>query len=203
MKLINSSYDILRFDKERDVEMITRGYCICYNTPIPDTFEKQCEFIKKHRHHESPLEHSIMTVEFTINRGVSHELVRHRHTAYSQQSTRYCNYSKYMFNGELIFIKDSKTFESAVNDIWMKGLENVEHEYMSRIFAGQKAEEARGCLPNDLATKLLVSTNFREWRAIFKLRCDSHAHYQMREVMRPLFDEVVNGLPCVFDDISY
>lgn len=203
MRIVDQSYDILRLDKERDVEMITRGYCICYNTPVPDSYKKQCDYIRKHRQHESPLEHSIMTVLFTINRGVSHELVRHRHAAYSQQSTRYCNYSNNRFGNEITFIKDSHAFKSIVDDIWQEGLRKSEKEYFTRLDLGQKPEEARGCLPNDLSTKLLVSTNFREWRNIFKLRCDSYAHYQMREVMQPLLDEVTKELPCVFDDISY
>ena len=202
MRIIDSSYEILRFDKERDVEMICLGYCICYNTPVPDTYEKQCEFIRKHIKHESPLEHSIMTVLFTINRGISHELVRHRHTAYSQQSTRYCNYSNNRFNGEITFIKDCASYKSTIDELWKEGLERSEKEYFARLDLGQTPEEARGCLPNDLATKILVSTNFREWRHIFALRCDSHAHYQMREVMKPLNEQVAKELPCVFDIVQ-
>lgn len=203
MQIINQSYDILRLDKERDIEMIARGYCICYNTPVPATYEKQCDLIRRHRNHGSPLEHSIMTVEFTINRGVSHELVRHRHTAYSQQSTRWCNFSKDKFGNQITFIRDSRAFASAIEDIWWEGLLRCEEEYFARLEAGQTPEEARGCLPNDLSTMLLVSTNFREWRDIFKLRCDKRAHYQMREIMRPLLEDVTEQVPCVFDDISY
>ena len=203
MKLIDSSYDILRLDKERDVEMICRGYCICYNTPLPKTYEEQCEFIRKHIKHTSPLEHSIMTVLFTINRGISHELVRHRHTGYSMESTRYCNYSNNRFNNEIIFIKDSASYESAINDIWEEGLKRAEAEYFARLDLGQTPEEARGCLPIDLATKILVSTNFREWISIFNLRCDSAAHYQMREVMKPLSEELQKELPCIFGNFNF
>lgn len=209
MRIINASYDILRFNKEEDVKAIANGYCICYGTTLPDTYEKQCELIRKRRddgrypfEHGSPLEHSIMTVVFTINRGISHELVRHRHCAYSQQSTRYCNYSNNRFGNEITFIEDSASFESAVNDIWKNGLYNAEKEYFDRLNVGQIPEQARGCLPNDLATILQVSTNFREWRNIFMLRCDSHAHYQMREIMKPLLEEMKQELPCIFDDIS-
>jgi len=204
MKIIDASYDIITLQPEIDVRDICLGYCVCYATQMPKTFEEQCSFIKRHRHHESPLEHSRMSVLFTVNRGVSHELVRHRHTAYSQESTRWCNYTKGRFGSELTFINDiSIAKNSEEYALWLKGREYDEKEYISRINLGAKPEQARGALPNDLATKLLVTTNFREWRNIFKLRCDNvHAHYQIREVMRPLLDEVTKILPCVFDDIS-
>ena len=204
MKIIDASYEIITFQPEIDVRDICMGYCICYATPIPKTFEEQCNFIKRHRHHESPLEHSRMTVLFTINRGVSHEFVRHRHTGYSQESTRYCNYSNGRFGSELTMINDvSIAKNSKEYEIWIEGRKRDEEEYFARLDFGSRPEQARGCLPIDLATKLLVTTNFREWRSIFKLRCDNaHAHYQMREVMRPLFEEVNGVLPCVFDDIS-
>ena len=204
MKLKDASYEIVTFQPENDVYDICLGYCLCYATPIPKTFEERCEFIKRHRKHESPLEHSRLTVLFDINRGVSHELVRHRHTAFSQQSTRYCNFSKGKFGSEVSFINDhSLVRNSQAYENWIEGLEAAEKLYFEQLDFGLTPEQARGILPNDLATRLLVSANYREWRNIFKLRCDSHAHYQMREVMRPLFSEVSETLPCIFDDISY
>lgn len=203
MKLIDADYKIMTFTPENDVRDICVGYTTCYESAMPETFEKQCEFIYKHRHHESQLEHSRLTVLFTINRGVSHEIVRHRHCAFGQQSTRYCNYSKDRFNNELTFIRDyTEVKNSKTYELWLSGLDFSEYEYFARLKAGDKPEQARGCLPNDLATKLLVTTNYREWRSIFKLRCDTPAHYQMREVMIPLFKEVRDALPCVFDDIQ-
>lgn len=201
MKIIDANYEIVRFEKEIDVYAITRAYCKCYKRPIPETYDERCDFIRKHRKHESPLEHSILTVDFTINRGISHELVRHRHCAFTQESTRYCNYTANRFGNELTFIKDSHAYEDKIDDIWEEGLKRVEQEYFARIELGQTPEEARGCLPNDLRTSIMISTNFREWRSIFKLRCDTAAHYQMREIMIPLEYELKNKLPCVFDDI--
>lgn len=203
MKLIDANYKIITFTPENDAHDICLGYTTCYNSPMPKTFEEQCKFIYKHRHHESQLEHSRLTVLFTINRGVSHEIVRHRHCAFGQQSTRYCNYSKDRFNNELTFIRDCSIIKDAESyKAWLHGREMNEKEYFAQLKAGYKPEQARGCLPNDLATKLLVTTNYREWRSIFKLRCDNAAHYQMREVMIPLFKEVRDALPCVFDDIQ-
>lgn len=204
MNIIDAHYEIITFQPEVDIHDITLGYCLCYGTQLPKTFEEQCSFVRRHRYHESPLEHSRLTVLFDINRGVSHEMVRHRHTAYSQQSTRYCNFSNGRFGTNLTFIdditiaKDSEAYEK-----WLANRALDEKEYFDRLEFGDTPERARGGLPNDLATRLLVTTNFREWRSIFKLRCDNAAHYQMREVMRPLFEEVNSVLPCVFDDISW
>ncbi len=204
MNIVNASYEIMTFNPEIDVRDICLGYCICYGTNLPGTHDERCEFIKKHRHHESPLEHSRLTVLFDINRGISHQLVRHRHTAYSQQSTRYCNYSNGRFGNNVTFIKDYTIAKnSTAYEKWLQSRKNDEEEYFDQLKDGLKPEQARGGLPNDTATRLLVTTNFREWRTIFKLRCDSHAHYQMREVMRPLFNDVCSMLPCVFDDISF
>lgn len=209
MKIIDASYTIDHFEPEEDIRRIAKAARICYKFPELKTFDEQQALVRRlrdrdpqHPHH-SPLEHSSLSVDFIINRGISHELVRHRHTAYSQESTRYCNYSQKRFGNEITFIKDSASFESLVNDIWIDGLNRAEEEYFKRLDAGQSPEEARGCLPIDLKTELYVTTNFREWRNIFNLRCDSHSHYQMREIMRPLFEEVCSKLPCVFDDISW
>ena len=203
MKIIKADYKIITFNPEEDVRDICLGYSTCYNVELPKTWNKRCDYIRKHRNHESQLEHSRLTVLFTINRGVSHELVRHRHCSFGQQSTRYCNYSKDRFDNQLMFIDDISMANNAESyNEWLHSLDEIEKSYLKRLALGDKAEQARGILPNDLATKLLVTTNYREWRNIFKLRCDGYAHYQMREVMIPLFKEIRDTLPCVFDDIS-
>lgn len=204
MKLIDASYNIIHFNPEEDIYRICLGYCLCYNTPVPKTYEEQCKFVEKHRKHGSPLEHSSLSVLFNINRGISHELVRHRHTSYSQESTRYCNYSHNRFGNEITFINDTQVISNVVDyDIWINELEQLESIYLKRLHFGAPAEQARGLLPNDVATKLLVTTNYREWIDIFNLRCDRNAHYQMREIMKPLYEELYNKLPCVFGKVEY
>ena len=199
MKIINQSYKITRFTPEPDIYDICDGYCTCYKSEIPPTFEEQCEFVRKHRHHESPLEHSRLTVKFFVNRGVSHEIVRHRLASYSQQSTRYCNYTKDRFGNEITYISDP-----SVEEVYpvSKVFDFLEEQYMAMLDAGLKPEQARQILPIGLKTEILVSANFREWRHIFKERCNKRAHYQMREVMIPLYHEVNSVLPCVFDDLE-
>jgi len=207
MKIIDASYEIRRLNLEDDIREIAHAYCMCYRMPLPESYQDRCDIIRRHRKHESCLEHSIMTVEFTINRGIGYEIIRHRHThldhAVTQESTRYCNYSKDKFGNELTFINNSAFVkDSHEYDIWVQGLQADEDEYMYLVKMGMKPEEARDCLPNALSTRLKISANFREWRNIFKLRCDSHAHYQMREVMQPLCSQMIVEAPCVFDDLT-
>lgn len=205
MKIIEQSYEIDEsFDPETEIRKICKGYCTCYKTPLPQTFEEQCALIKRHRNHGSPQEHGFMTVTFITNRGVANEFVRHRHTGYSQQSTRYCNYSKNKFGNSLTFIQDSSVIDDPyLYQTWLNGRKADEEEYLARLQAGQKPEEARGCLPSDLATEIEVSTNLREWHAIFELRCSRHAHYQIRALMLPLLREMQRVLPCIYDDIAW
>ena len=202
MKIIDQSYEIIDFNPEREINKIAAGYCQCYNRPIPPTYEEKCDYIKKWRKHGSPIEHGYMTVDFTTNLGVANEIVRHRHSAYSQESTRYCNYSLDTFENSLTFVMDSSvTHNPKLYDIWINGREADENEYLTRLSCGQRPEEARGCLPKDLATKLLVSANLREWHSILELRTSIRAHYQMRELMIPLLKDLQNQLSCLFDDI--
>lgn len=202
MKIIDQSFKIIHFTKADELEKICYGYCECYNKPMPETEEDVWNYIKRNRKHGSPLEHGNMTVEFITNRGVSHELVRHRHTAYSQQSTRYCNYSLDRFDNGLTFVMDSSVKDDDdLLDIWFNGRRADEKEYLLRLKKGQTPEQARGCLPNDIKTKLLVTTNLREWHDILELRTSKKAHYQMRELMIPLLKVMQSELPCIFDDI--
>lgn len=204
MNIIKAKYDIIHFDPITDINRICYGICLCYKTKLPSTYEERCKLVEKvkNKNHGSVLEHSSASVAFTINRGVSHELVRHRHTAFSQESTRWCNYSKDKFNSELTFIDNSAIKDSIDYGNWIRSLADIEDGYFS-LLKHHSPEEARGILPNDLKTEILVTTNYREWREIFKLRCNSRAHYQMREIMRPLLDEFKKECPCVFGDISY
>ena len=205
MKITDQSYEIIALDSDwfkESIYKICKGYCECYNKPMPKTFEDMYNYVKKWRKHGSPLEHGHMSVEFTTNLGVANELVRHRHTAYSQQSTRYCNYSLDRFDNGLTFILDSSVKDSdQLLDIWLKGRKADEKEYLTRLSLGQTPEQARGCLPKDLLTKILVTANLREWHSIFELRTSVRAHYQMRELMIPLLMDVQEKIPCIFDDI--
>ena len=153
--------------------------------------------------HESVLEHEKLTVKFVCDRGVTHEIVRHRIASYSQESTRYCNYSKDKFGNELTFIRpcfwadDSEEYA-----VWKQAMEEIEKTYVKLISLGAKPEEARSILPNSLKTEIVCTMNLREWRHFFRLRTAERAHPQIREISVALLDELKKRIPVIFDDIN-
>ena len=156
------------------------------------------------RGHEAVLEHASITVKFVVDRGVSHEIVRHRLASYCQESTRYCNYAKDDFGSEITVIEPFY-LEKGTDawECWKDSCEEAENEYFSLLKWGCTAQEARAVLPNSLKTELVMTANLREWRTFFKLRTAPSAHPQMLEVTRPLLDELKQLIPVVFDDIEY
>ncbi len=143
--------------------------------------------------HESVIEHYNLTIKFITDRGVTHELVRHRLVSYTQESTRYCNYSK----KGVTFIEPPWGFDE--DDI--KFLETCEAQYNRKIAAGQSPQQARAYLPNCLKTEIVCTTNIREWRHILNLRTAPAAHPQMRDLMMPLLVSLYAKLPLLFTDI--
>ena len=208
MNLINPSYDILTIccgDKE--LELIETAGRTCYKSERFITTASSTEFVRNaiKRGHESILEHSLMTVRFICDRGVSHEIVRHRLASFSQESTRYCNYSKDNFGNELTFIIPSFfTTDQAAYKHWLDAMQTAEDTYLWLIKDGYKPEEARSVLPNSIKTEIVMSANFREWRHFFQIRAARYAgkaHPQMEELARPLLAECKRLVPIIFDDI--
>lgn len=171
------------------------------------------------RGHEAMLEFGgMINVKFTCDRGVSHELVRHRLCSFAQESTRYCNYGK---SDDITFIipcwfgtdKTEGIFKEPIITIdntmdeaicyWFNDMLKAESTYNRLIKLGWSPQEARSVLPNSLKTEVNMSANIREWRKIFQLRTSNAAHPQMRELMRPLLDEFKQRIPILFDDINY
>lgn len=152
--------------------------------------------------HESVLEHVSITVRVIADRGVTHEIVRHRIASYTQESTRYCNYSKGKFGGEITVIepffweKGSEKY-----NLWKNAMVAAEAAYTALIQQGASAQEARSVLPNSLKTEIVMTMNLRQWRHFFKLRTHVSSHPQMREVVVPLLDEFKKLLPSLFEDI--
>lgn len=156
------------------------------------------------RGHEAVLEHASVTVKFVVDRGVSHEIVRHRIASYCQESTRYCNYSKDDFGSEITcIIPHYLDYKSEGWETWKAAMKSCEDAYFKLLDIGLTPQEARAVLPNSLKTEVVMTANLREWRTFFKLRCANAAHPQMREVTRPLLEDFKNLIPVVFDDITY
>lgn len=206
MKIINPSFEILG-DPDfsailRNVEIFGR---VCYKSEENITPESAVPFIRRilKSGHESVIEHEKLSVRIICDRGVTHEIVRHRIASYSQESTRYCNYSKNKFGNELTFIKPCFWAEDSVAySLWKKQMQSTETCYLALIEAGATPEQARSILPNSLKTEIIVTMNLREWRHFFQLRTSKRAHPQMREIAIPLLQQMQELLPPVFEDIS-
>lgn len=206
MKIVEPTYEIVYLEPENDLKCIERAARLCYKSEsaIKDGSDEQIIKFLIDRGHEAMLEHSRMSVIFTVDRGVSHEMVRHRIASFAQESTRYCNYSKDKFGNEITVIKpwfligDNSSRE--FND-WSRAMVECENRYLDMIAAGRSPQEARSVLPNSLKTEIMVTANYREWRAIFKLRAAPSAHPEMCQIMRALLAYVKTQVPVIFDDI--
>ena len=181
----------------------------CYKSEDKITEDSAAKFVAGliKRGHEAMLEHVSITVKFVTDRGISHEIVRHRLASYAQESTRYCNYSQDKFGHELTFIiPDFLEYGSEGFKLWKDEMKQVEKTYFAMLEAGHTPQEARSVLPNSLKTELVMTANLREGRAFFKLRAANStgaAHPQMLEITRPLLDDLKSMIPVVFDDITY
>ena len=221
MNILRAGFEILTpiseggIDELKHIEKIGR---VCYKSEgkITEDGESAKKFVKMliDRGHEAMIEHSSLSVKFTVDRGVSHELVRHRIASFAQESTRYVNYSLDKFGNEInvINIRDGidldnkmKNMDSSIIDAilreWFSAMKDAEKHYMKMIELGATPQIARSVLPNSTKTEITISANYREWRNFFKLRVPATAHPQMREVTIPLLKELKNRLPIIFDDI--
>lgn len=205
MKIITPSFEIMdNIDGQDMIRKIEQFGRVCYKSEGNISEGSAEKFIRNiiKNGHESVIEHEKISVKIICDRGVSHELVRHRIASYSQESTRYCNYYKDKFGKELTLIKpvfwdeDSEEFS-----IWLNTMKNIEKAYFSLIEAGAKPQEARSILPNSLKTEIIVTMNLREWRHFFKLRTSERAHPQMREIACPLLKTFQQLIPIIFEDI--
>ena len=222
MKTMQAGFEILTPISQgglQELQFIERIGRVCYKSEgrITPDGESAKKFVKMliDRGHEAMLEHSSLSVKFTVDRGVSHEIVRHRIASFAQESTRYVNYSLDKFGGEINVIDlsngirlDNKMKEmdgetiAAVLTVWKEAMEDAERHYMKMLELGATPQIARSVLPNSTKTELTVTANYREWRNFFKLRTEKTAHPQMREVAVPLLQILKERLPVVFDDIE-
>lgn len=212
MKAIEAGYEILdpiSVDGIEELKKIERAARTCYKsedkiTEDGSSARKMVAGLIKSGH-EAMLEHGGLTVRFVCDRGVSHELVRHRMASFAQESTRYCNYSRDKFGNELTFVmptlyKDDFMEDEAWN-CWVETMKKCEESYMKLIKIGVSPQMARSVLPNSLKTEVVVTANWREWRHILSLRCAPDAHPDIRCLMIDLLEELHDKIPVLFDDI--
>lgn len=230
MKLIKPSFEILTpIDGEQILKNIEIAGRTCYKSEDKITEDSSHKFVQMllGRQHESVIEHQSISVKFICDRGVSHEIVRHRLASFSQESTRYCNYSKDKFGNELTLIIPSwcnieeasypitwnqTLYGSCDNEpIWKEMSDQAwwfwhcavcERDYFKLLEKGWQPQQARTVLPNSLKTEIVVTANLREWRTILKQRTSQAAHPQMRELMVPLLQVLKDKIPVIFNDIN-
>ena len=197
----------------KHIEKIART---CYKSEDLINNESAEKMIKKliKMNHLAMIEHASVSVLFTCDRGVTHEIVRHRVASYAQESTRYVNYSKDKFGNEIGYIDiaggialDTKMKDLPVETIdaiiseWNQACIDAEKHYMKMLELGATPQIARSVLNNSTKSDINVTMNLREWRHFFELRCDTPAHPQMRELVIPLLKEMSEVIPIVFDDL--
>lgn len=206
MKIVSPDFEVLSLvDGQAILHDIERCGRVCYKSEDKITETSAQAFVGNiiKRGHEAVLEHASVTVKFTVDRGVSHEIVRHRLAAYCQESTRYCNYSKDGLGRQVTFIQPHFLDRGTRGwELWVLACEQAEKAYFDLLNWGCSPQEARAVLPNSLKTEVVMTANLREWRHFFKLRTAPAAHPQMREVTIPLLRRMQELIPVVFDDIK-
>ena len=203
MKLIKSSYEIINLE-ERDVilKRLELAGRTAYKSEDKITPDSATKFIKMivNRGHLSVIEHASMSVKFIFDRGISHEMVRHRLASFTQESTRYCNYSKKNEDGGLNIIDIKEHMTADQYEVWLDTMLYLEAQYKTLLNAGAPPQIARSVLPNSLKTEIVVTANLREWKEILRQRAGKAAHPQIREVMIPLLAEMQEILPEIFNN---
>lgn len=214
MILVKPSFEFIILYHSAMFDRIETAGRTCYKSKDKITEDSAIKFIERiiKSGHESVLEHESISVRFIVDRGVSHEMVRHRLAAYSQESTRYCNYS----GGVTFIIPPWVNIEPGTYDInfvpdalfsdtdwiWYLDMATSEKAYLTLLQKDWSPQQARSVLPNSLKTEIVMTANLREWRHVLRLRTAKAAHPQMREIMLPLLHAFQTEIPVIFDDIK-
>lgn len=208
MQLVKAGYEILdTLNGEEILKKIEKVARVCYKSEdkITDgSAERMVKALVKSKH-EAMLEHFSFSVKFICDRGVSHEIVRHRVASFAQESTRYCNYGTK--GGEITVIEPIWLVGKNVLEwsSWEEAVRVSEYQYLELLDNGYTPQEARAVLPNSLKTEVVMTANLREWRHFFSLRAcgtTGKPHPQMLEVAVPLLKEIKSLIPVVFDDLE-
>lgn len=205
MKIIDPSAHVIdEIDGQEVLKKVERIGRVCYKSEERITDDSAGKFIARllESGHESVIEHVSVSVKVICDRGVTHEIVRHRIASYSQESTRYCNYANDRFGNELTFIRPFYFEEGSEKyKLWHTAMADCEKSYLELIQSGATPQEARAILPNSLKTELVMTMNLRQWRHFFRLRLSKYAHPQMQQTARQIYDALKSRLPVIFDDL--
>ena len=205
VQMIKPSVELLSItpNAEQLIELAGRR---CYKSEdkiTPDSAGKFVQMIAK-RGHVSVLEHASASFAFICNRGVTHEMVRHRLASFSQESTRYCSYNKAKFGGQINIIwQEHHKFTPDQLSRRMKLYEQIEQVYMAETAEGIPAQIARDNLPICLKTEIVMTCNVREWSHVLTLRTSKAAHPQIRQLMTEVGRILKEQCPNVFASFNF
>lgn len=204
MRIIQPSFEILEHTPDMEL-LIERAIRTAYKSEdriCEGSAEKIIDLIKSKKH-ESCLEHGVITVRIICDRGISHEFVRHRIASFTQESTRYVDYSKGKHGGGIGVIDPYFwKMDSVMRPIWVNACEYAEKQYLTLLKSGATAQEARSVLPNSTKTEIVMTCNVREWRTIFNLRSSNAAHPQMRQIVCPMVESFRKRWSILFNDVG-
>ena len=205
MKLVDPYFDILtKINGEEILKFLEKCGRTCYKSEDKITEDSARKLIKAiiASGHESVIEHFVITVKFICDIGFYKDITRHRMASFSVESTRYCNYSKGKFGGELTFIKPVNIeLGTKEYEIWKKCMEDIEKHYLDMAHLSATPDMLRMMLPHSTAASVICTANLREWRHILKLRSSKRAHPSIYSLMRNLLKEFQQKIPIIFDDI--
>ena len=182
-------------------QWLERAGRTCYKSENKITENSAPKFIRmlRKRGHHAMLEHAMASVRIIADRGLTHEIVRHRIASFAQESTRYCNYSKNKFDHQITVVKQPGLTDEQ-QKIWNISMLNTEAAYFDLINAGVKAQIARSVLPIGIKSEIIISANLREWMHIFHMRCDTPAHPIIRKCAIEILKEFNNRLPSMYEN---
>jgi len=185
------------------LQVIESAGRVCYKSEDKITNDSAENFVRGiiKRGHEAVIEHASASFRIVTDRGITHEIVRHRVASYCQESTRYCNYGKDKFGSEITVIKPPMTSD-AQEKAWTVACEEAERQYFVMLEAGASPQIARSVLPTCLKTELIMTANFREWRHFLKMRLAGGAHPQIIEIAKHIRSVLTRACPAVFSDLA-
>ncbi len=202
MEIVEQSVELLWITDKPEYQIELAGRT-CYKSEdkmSDDSAKTFSRRIRDHGHH-AILEHAAASFRIITDRGISHEIVRHRVASYAQESTRYCNYSSGKFNKQCTFIEppDLTTIQ---REIWERSCLEAEKNYFDLLDNGCSAQMARSVLPNCLKTEIVMMANFREWRHFINLRGTKAAHPQVRPIAKKIWNILMEHGSSVFEDLN-
>lgn len=185
------------------LQIIEAAGRVCYKSEDKADAASAAGFVKKiiGRGHEAVIEHASASFRIVTDRGISHEIVRHRIASYCQESTRYCNYARDRFGGEIAVI-EPPGLTDVQREAWREACEAAERSYFALLGTGASPQVARSVLPTCLKTELIMTANFREWRHFLKLRAAPAAHPQVVEIAVAIREILIRECPPVFEDLA-